>query len=90
MGVPGSCIDITMLFSAITITNLLTDVIILCLPLFVVSTLKLPLKQRFALSGIFLLGGAACICALVRVISQYRFGNDTACKLVLLMSLGIC
>jgi hypothetical protein len=80
----GTCIDMKMLFAGITISNLLTDVLLLILPLFVISTLQLTLKNRLAVMGIFLLGGATCICSLIRVISQNRFGTDIMCMLNLI------
>ncbi len=40
-----------------SIFELLLDVILLCLPLWVVSHLQLRGKRRLGLAGIFLLGG---------------------------------
>jgi hypothetical protein len=39
------------------VANLLTDVIILCLPMPIVWRLQMPRSQKWAISGIFLLGG---------------------------------
>ena len=84
--VSATCINISMLFSAITIANLLTDVIILCMPMFAVSKLNISPQRRLGVMGIFLLGSTACICALVRVISQTRFNNDVGGKSIYLRS----
>ena len=76
----GRCIDIPMLFSAITISNFLTDVLILILPMFMIYQLQLNTKQKLMVASIFLAGSTACICALIRIISGTKFGNDITCK----------
>lgn len=53
----GHCIDLQSFYLGVTIANLGLDVVILYLPLHMVWKLKLPIKQRLTLSGIFLLGG---------------------------------
>lgn len=77
----GTCVNLRMLFSAITISNLLTDVAILVLPLFMIYQLQLSPKQKIAVSFIFLAGSTACICALIRIISSTKFGTDFLRKL---------
>ena len=51
------CINLQAFYWGITAANLTLDVILLYLPLHMVWGLQLPKRQKFALSGIFLLGG---------------------------------
>ncbi|EAU30738.1 predicted protein [Aspergillus terreus NIH2624] len=47
--------------------NLFTDVIILCLPMPIVWGLQMPRAQKWAISGIFLLGGFVCVATIIRI-----------------------
>ncbi|GAB1210520.1 hypothetical protein APSETT445_009314 [Aspergillus pseudonomiae] len=49
------------------VANLFTDVIILCLPMPIVWGLQMPKAQKWAISGIFLLGGFVCVATIVRI-----------------------
>ena len=51
------CIAMQSYLGGVTATNMGIDVIMLLLPAHMVWRLKLPVKQRIALSGIFMLGG---------------------------------
>ena len=53
----GHCIDPYIYFVSISSANLLTDVIVLILPLRVVWKLNVTLRQKIALTGVFALGG---------------------------------
>lgn len=53
---PGSCIDQLSFFIASAATDLLTDVMILSLPVPMVFKLQMPLRRKLAVSGMFLLG----------------------------------
>ena len=55
--VPGQCIDFNTYFLSLTIVDLVNDVAIFCLPLWVVHTLQLRLRYKVGLSLIFTLGG---------------------------------
>lgn len=50
------CIDVKAYWIAITSTNMAFDLIILCMPLYMVWNLRLATRQKLALSGIFALG----------------------------------
>lgn len=50
------CLDFNKLFLGYAITDVLLDVIILCLPIYMIQKLHLPKRQKFILCGIFLLG----------------------------------
>jgi hypothetical protein len=58
--------------------NILTDILILVMPLRVFSQLKLQRKKRFALLGVFLVGGIAVIASIVRLYALwvYAVTND--------------
>lgn len=51
-----SCLDTETFIIAMAVPNLLTDVVILLLPIPIIWRLQLALSQRFALSFMFLLG----------------------------------
>ena len=51
------CINLETYYRGVTASNLCIDVAILYMPLHMVWGLKLRTRQKFALSGIFLLGG---------------------------------
>ena len=50
------CIDLKAYWMTITSTNMALDLIILCMPLYMVWNLRLAIRQKLALSGIFALG----------------------------------
>ncbi|KAL4778005.1 hypothetical protein BJX76DRAFT_366907 [Aspergillus varians] len=49
------------------VANLFTDVIILCVPIPAVWRLQMPKAQKWAVSGIFLLGGFVCVATIIRI-----------------------
>ena len=54
----GKClINLTTFYLWNAFANMLTDIIILCVPLPIIWKLQMPRKQKLAISGIFLLGG---------------------------------
>ena len=53
----GYTINEGMMYNALACTELITDVMILVMPLFVIWTLQLRTSKKWAISGIFLLGG---------------------------------
>ena len=50
------CIDLKDYWVAITASNMALDLIILCMPLYMVWNLMLTTRQKVALSGLFALG----------------------------------
>ena len=50
------CIDLQALYRGMLSSNIALDLVLLCLPLYMVLGLQLPLRQRLLLSGIFALG----------------------------------
>lgn len=53
----GSCLNLTVLLVVTASTNIVTDVALLILPMPVVWNSKIEPSQKFAVTGIFLLGG---------------------------------
>ena len=50
------CIDLKAYWAAVTGSNMGLDLVILCMPLYIVWKLKLSTRQKVVLSGIFALG----------------------------------
>jgi hypothetical protein len=65
--VPGRCLDINSLFIANAVPNIVTDAVMVALPIYPVAKLNLPLSQRIAVIGIFLLGSLVCIASIYRL-----------------------
>ncbi|MCJ1462047.1 hypothetical protein MMC07_000647 [Pseudocyphellaria aurata] len=63
------CKDFTAFLLGITISNMLLDVIILCMPLPMIWSLNLSTSKKLEISGIFLLGSVTCIASLIRIVS---------------------
>ena len=55
-GSGGRCIDTRVLFTTTAAFNILTDLLILALPMRIFIDLKIPLRTKFALMFLFLLG----------------------------------
>ncbi|KAF7595468.1 hypothetical protein BBP40_005804 [Aspergillus hancockii] len=58
------------------VANLFTDVLILCLPMPIVWGLQMPTGQKWAISGIFLLGGFVCVATIVRIWTITKMKNS--------------
>ena len=54
----GSCLVLTDFFLGNAIPNIITDILILALPVFEVRRLQLPRVKKIAVGSIFLIGGA--------------------------------
>jgi hypothetical protein len=52
----GHCVDRRILFVSTAVFNIVTDILILGLPLYVFSTLRIPRRAKIALLVVFLLG----------------------------------
>lgn len=55
--VPGFCFDKKALWFSNSAIHIFTDLLILLFPMPVLKSLQLPRKQKFALMGVFALGG---------------------------------
>ncbi|KAL4862831.1 hypothetical protein BDV12DRAFT_206977 [Aspergillus spectabilis] len=64
----GKCrINLYLFYLWNGVANLLTDVIILCIPIPIVWRLQMHRSQKLAISGIFLLGSFVCVATGVRI-----------------------
>ncbi|MCJ1265640.1 hypothetical protein MMC22_005520 [Lobaria immixta] len=63
------CRDFQAFLVGITVSNLLLDVIILCMPLPMIWNLKLSTRKKLEVSSVFLLGSFTCISSLIRILS---------------------
>ncbi|KAF1815936.1 hypothetical protein P152DRAFT_411238 [Eremomyces bilateralis CBS 781.70] len=70
------CVDVVSFYWAISVTDAVTDFIILALPLPMVWNLRLPLQQKVAVGGMFLLGGCVVAASLARLIVFIQVGRD--------------
>ncbi|PTD06669.1 hypothetical protein HYE67_001798 [Fusarium culmorum] len=67
MGSQGSCIDVGQFFVALAIMNLITNVIVLLIPVPEVIKLQMSREKKAAVFGILALGGLVCIASAVRI-----------------------
>lgn len=65
--VPGKCLDASALYTGNALPNIVMDLAMVAMPIYPVSKLQLPLSQRIALIGIFMLGGVVCVVSIYRV-----------------------
>ncbi|GIK05409.1 hypothetical protein Aspvir_009518 [Aspergillus viridinutans] len=71
--IEGSCIDSAKFYYGQQIPNILTDLIILIMPLKVVWDLPISKTQRLLLSGVFMVGGLTLIFDIVRLVAMIEF-----------------
>ncbi|KAJ3464241.1 hypothetical protein MRS44_009027 [Fusarium solani] len=63
----GHCLDKNQFFLGNSIPNIITDALILCLPVYEVSKLQVRRSQKLAIIGIFLLGGIVFVISYIRL-----------------------
>ncbi|KAI3331709.1 hypothetical protein HD806DRAFT_478092 [Xylariaceae sp. AK1471] len=69
---PTHCIDAPRFWQGASIPNVVTDVVMLVLPIPVVWHLHIDKKQKLALTGIFLLGSVGLVASIIRLTVTYR------------------
>ncbi|PYH98146.1 hypothetical protein BO71DRAFT_395604 [Aspergillus ellipticus CBS 707.79] len=77
--IPGGCIDLPKFYYGLQVPNIVTDGVILALPLRPVWNLQVPRAQKAILLGIFLLGALTVAFDTVRLVTLIRMskaGND--------------
>ncbi|KAK6333849.1 hypothetical protein TWF730_004031 [Orbilia blumenaviensis] len=67
LGEETKCMDSTKLVTALTVVGVVTDCLLFLLPLSVVWRLGLEVGQKVLVSGLFLIGGLACIASGIRL-----------------------
>ncbi|KAF8846925.1 hypothetical protein BDZ45DRAFT_682215 [Acephala macrosclerotiorum] len=73
----GNCINKKFLWFFNAAFNILTDLIIITLPMPALSTLRLPLRQKIGLMGVFALGGFVCLVSVLRLHALYIVSIST-------------
>ncbi|KAF6239014.1 hypothetical protein HO173_002886 [Letharia columbiana] len=64
----GHCLDVNDLYLASAIFNVLSDIAMLSLPIYLIWNLQMSTRRKIGLSAIFLTGGLACIASILRLI----------------------
>ncbi|KAI0105521.1 hypothetical protein GGR51DRAFT_191905 [Nemania sp. FL0031] len=64
----GTCLDRRILFTVVSTFNIVTDILILALPLRIFIDLKIPRRTKIALMMIFLLGFLTTITSIIRLV----------------------
>ncbi|CAD6590680.1 MAG: hypothetical protein ASARMPRED_004965 [Alectoria sarmentosa] len=65
----NQCVNLQAYYWGIAGSNLCIDIVMLYMPLHMVGGLKLPTRQKIALSGVFLLGGIVCVASAMRIVT---------------------
>ena len=68
-------------FRFANIANLLTDILILAMPIPIVWSLRLDRQKKFGVCGLFLLGGFVCVASIMRFyyLESVGKGVDPTC-----------
>lgn len=78
--IDGKCINFYAFILAEAILTVVTDVIILAIPMPLVWRLNITRRQKLALSGIFMLGAFVCVTSIIRIPTiGSLFTNDPTC-----------
>ncbi|GME48475.1 putative alpha beta-hydrolase protein [Neofusicoccum parvum] len=64
---PGRCLDVQKLYMAQGILNVISDLVVITLPIPAFRSLKISRKEKIALIGIFALGSFGCVTSIVRL-----------------------
>lgn len=75
--VQGKCLPTTPLWLTNAALNIATDIIIVLLPMPVISSLTLPLKQKLWLAIVFAFGLLVCVVSILRLDSLYLGSKTT-------------
>ncbi|KAL2784039.1 hypothetical protein BJX66DRAFT_348679 [Aspergillus keveii] len=70
------CINQTKFYYGNSVSNILTDVGILALPMPLIWQLKMSRRKKIAVTGILLMGGFVCISSIVRLCYLARIDNN--------------
>ena len=55
--IPGTCIKRTQYYYGLQVPNIVTELIILVMPLSIIRRLQMPRSERLLVSGVFMVGG---------------------------------
>lgn len=90
---PGTCINIVSFYYGLQIPNIVTDLLIIVVPVREVLTLDLSKKMRFGAMTMFLLGVITLIFDIVRLVAMVQLesqGPDQTCKFLHSHALCLC
>ncbi|KAL4781101.1 hypothetical protein BJX76DRAFT_363881 [Aspergillus varians] len=73
---PGGCIDLAKFYYGLQIPNIVTDAVILVMPLRIVWNLQIPKLQKVLLTGIFMLGLLTLIFDIIRLITLIELSKS--------------
>ncbi|KAE8362867.1 hypothetical protein BDV27DRAFT_159358 [Aspergillus caelatus] len=73
---PGSCLSFEGVWFFNASMNIVTDLTLLIMPMPLLSQLQLPRLQKFALMGVFAIGGLVVITSILRLSSLRSVAND--------------
>ncbi|PSR80432.1 hypothetical protein BD289DRAFT_455302 [Coniella lustricola] len=65
---PDHCVEVTSLYIAVAVSDMVLDILIFLLPLPHLYSLQMPLGRKLAVGAIFLLGSIVVACGITRVI----------------------
>lgn len=73
--IEGTCLNSYQFYYGAQIPNILTDVILLIMPLQVVWSLHIPRSQKMLLCGVFLVGGLTLVFSIVRLQAMIKMAD---------------
>jgi len=76
--VEGKCLNAQSGFLISELINMLLDLALILIPLPIILKLRLPLRERVAIAGIFLTGGFTIVTSILRLIKGYNPDGDTS------------
>lgn len=71
--IQGTCIDSVKFYWASATLNVITDLIVLTLPMPLVWKLRIPTKRKIGISLIFIAGGITFIASIIRIVYYLRY-----------------
>ncbi|RKK11523.1 hypothetical protein BFJ70_g17282 [Fusarium oxysporum] len=66
---PGSCLDVGSAFITCAVLNSVTDIVILCLPIWLLRPLRMRRLQKLGVTLVLMAGGFVCAVSLIRLAS---------------------
>ncbi|TDZ24231.1 hypothetical protein Cob_v003248 [Colletotrichum orbiculare MAFF 240422] len=75
IGARGTCIDLNAFYLALGIINMLTDVIVLIIPIPQILKLQMSGRKKLAVCSIMLLGSFVCVASVVRIRYLHKLSN---------------
>lgn len=73
----GHCMNLMVFWYCNSSFNIITDLIVIAIPISVLRSLQIPKRQKYCLVGVFALGGFVCIMSILRLHSLYVIANST-------------